>query len=61
MTGIDMLRPVNRIDKRFQNLREQKRKGFVAYIGAGDPDLPSTDALAVRLADSGVDILELLL
>ena len=39
MTGIDMLRPVNRIDQRFQNLREQNRKGFVAYIGAGDPDL----------------------
>ena len=30
MTGIDMLRPVNRIDQRFQNLREQNRKGFVA-------------------------------
>ena len=59
MTGIDMLRPVNRIDQRFQNLREQNRKGFVAYIGAGDPDLASTEALALRLADSGVDILEL--
>ena len=59
MTGIDMLRPVNRIDQRFQNLREQKRKGFVAYIGAGDPDLTSTEALALQLASSGVDILEL--
>ena len=59
MAGIDMLRPVNRIDQRFQTLREQKRKGFVAYIGAGDPDLETTEALALRLADSGVDVLEL--
>ena len=59
MTGIDMLRPVNRIDQRFQNLREQNRKGFVAYIGAGDPDLESTEAIALCLADSGVDVLEL--
>ena len=59
MPGIDMLRPVNRIDQRFQTLREQKRKGFVAYIGAGDPDLETTEALSLRLADSGVDVLEL--
>ena len=59
MTGIDTLRPVNRIDQRFKNLRDQNRKGFVAYIGAGDPDLGSTEAIALCLADSGVDVLEL--
>lgn len=54
-----MLRPVNRIEQRFQSLREQNRKGFVAYIGAGDPNLNATKALAIRLAESGVDVLEL--
>jgi len=49
----------NRIDATFQRLREEGRKGFVAYIGAGDPNLEATEALAFALEEAGVDVLEL--
>jgi len=49
----------NRIDSRFQKLREAKQAGFIAYITAGDPTPEATPALAVALEASGVDILEL--
>ena len=49
----------NRIDSRFQKLRESNKAGFIAYITAGDPTPESTPALAVALEAAGVDILEL--
>ena len=50
---------MNRIDKCFKRLRSERTKGFIAYIGAGDPNLNATKALSLELAKSGVDILEL--
>ena len=50
---------MNRIEQQFADLRAAGQKGFVAYIGAGDPNLAATESLAVALADAGVDILEL--
>jgi len=50
---------MNRIVERFARLRRDQRKGFVAYIGAGDPDLEATTRLAVALDRAGVDVLEL--
>jgi tryptophan synthase alpha chain len=49
----------NRIDATFDRLRAASQKGFVAYIGAGDPDLARTLDLALALESAGVDILEL--
>ncbi|HEX4639833.1 MAG TPA: tryptophan synthase subunit alpha [Chthoniobacterales bacterium] len=49
----------NRIDQCFATLRERNEKAFIAYISAGDPDLPRTVDLALALEKSGVDILEL--
>jgi len=49
----------NRIDQKFAALRAQGSKAFIAYICAGDPDFEATCALALRLEDAGVDILEL--
>jgi tryptophan synthase alpha chain len=49
----------NRIDARFQKLRESKKAGFIAYITAGDPAPESTPAIAAALEEAGVDILEL--
>jgi tryptophan synthase alpha chain len=37
----------------------QKQKGFVVYIGAGDPTLEATRKLALEFDRIGVDILEL--
>ena len=50
---------MNRIEKRFADLRDANQKGFVAYIGAGDPNLAATEALALALDEAGVDVLEL--
>ena len=50
---------MNRIEKRFIDLRTNGQKGFVAYIGAGDPNLAATEALAIALDEAGVDVLEL--
>ena len=49
----------NRIDQCFARLRDRNEKAFIAYICAGDPDLPRTIDLALALEKSGVDILEL--
>jgi tryptophan synthase alpha chain len=50
---------MNRIVERFAYLKNAAQKGFIAYIGAGDPDLDSTRRLSVALDRIGVDVLEL--
>lgn len=52
-------RALNRIEERFARLRRESRKGFIVYIGAGDPDLAATRDLALAFDRAGVDILEL--
>ena len=49
----------NRIDQTFERLRSRGQSGFIAYIGAGDPNLAATETLALALETAGVDILEL--
>src|SRR4051794_12343770 len=50
---------MNRINERFALLKKNKQKGFVVYIGAGDPNLKATEELAFAFDKVGVDILEL--
>ncbi len=50
---------MNRIEERFQALKQSEQKGFVVYIGAGDPNLDVTHDLALAFDDIGVDVLEL--
>ena len=50
---------MNRIDKKFKDLKKQRRKAFIAYITAGDPDLKTTPKIVLALENSGVDIIEL--
>ena len=50
---------MNRIEQRFARLRGEGRKGFIVYIGAGDPNLEATRELALALDALGVDVLEL--
>jgi tryptophan synthase alpha chain len=50
---------MNRIAERFKNLQKHGQKGFIVYIGAGDPDLEATRRLALELDRLGVDVLEL--
>ncbi len=50
---------MNRIVRQFERLRVEKKKGFIVYIGAGDPSLAATAALAASMDKLGVDVLEL--
>jgi tryptophan synthase alpha chain len=48
-----------RVDQKFAALKKQGKKGFIAYIGAGDPTLDDTADIVLRLEDAGVDLVEL--
>jgi tryptophan synthase alpha chain len=50
---------MNRIEARFARLKKDGQKGFIVYIGAGDPNLEMTRRLALVFDNIGVDILEL--
>src|SRR2546426_11215568 len=50
---------MNRIEERFARLKREGKKGFIVYIGAGDPDLETTRKLALEFDKLGVDVLEL--
>src|SRR5438552_574360 len=50
---------MNRIVERFARLKKEGKKGFIVYIGAGDPNLEATRRLALAFDEAGVDILEL--
>jgi tryptophan synthase alpha chain len=50
---------MNRIDKCFKDLKQARKKAFVAYIAAGDPNLKKTAELVRSMEQSGVSVLEL--
>jgi len=50
---------MNRIVECFARLKREGQKGFIVYIGAGDPNLAATRELAVAFDRAGVDVLEL--
>ena len=50
---------MNRIVERFAHLKRDGKKGFIVYVGAGDPDLEATRKLALAFDRAGVDVLEL--
>jgi tryptophan synthase alpha chain len=50
---------MNRIDKKFKELRQKKQKAFIAYLTVGYPDIATTENLILELSKIGVDIFEL--
>jgi len=50
---------MNRIVERFAALKKAGQKGFVVYIGAGDPNLEATRQLTLAFDKAGVDVVEL--
>jgi tryptophan synthase alpha chain len=50
---------MNRIVERFGQLQKKAQKGFIVYIGSGDPNLEATRQLALAFDRIGVDVLEL--
>ncbi len=50
---------MSRLNTKLDALKAENRKAFVAYIMAGDPDLPRSFDLLCGLPKAGVDIIEL--
>jgi tryptophan synthase alpha chain len=48
----------SRLEATFARIREQATPGLVAYITAGDPDLPRTEGILRALDRAGADVLE---
>lgn len=50
---------MSRIEKRFEELKQQGRKGLVTFIMACDPDLATCETILKSLPESGADFIEL--
>ena len=50
---------MNRIDALFKGLKKKRKKAFIVYITAGDPNLGTTEKLITGLEKSGVDLVEI--
>jgi tryptophan synthase alpha chain len=50
---------MNRLEKKFADLKKLEQKAFIAYITAGDPSLDSTVRLVREFEKAGVDCVEL--
>lgn len=50
---------MTRISQLFDTLRQENRKGFIAYLTAGDPSPERTPALVEALERGGADLIEL--
>src|SRR6266481_5862717 len=55
----DLRAPMNPIDELFQRLRTQKRKAFIPFVTAGDPNLNVTDRLVRDLVHRGASLVEI--
>ncbi len=50
---------MNRINRKFNQLKRKRKKALITFITAGDPDLGTTEKLVPEMAQSGADIIEL--
>ncbi|MCD4718297.1 MAG: tryptophan synthase subunit alpha [Desulfobacula sp.] len=50
---------MNRIKKKFDELKEKKEKALVGFLTAGDPDFSKSLAIITKMCDAGLDVLEL--
>lgn len=50
---------MNRIGRRFAELKAANKKALVCFLTCGDPDFRTTERLVERIAEAGADIVEL--
>ena len=50
---------LNRIDKKFKELKKDGKKALITFLTAGYPDLATTEKLVLEFEKNGADIIEL--
>jgi tryptophan synthase alpha chain len=50
---------MSRIADTFTRLAENGRKGFIPFVTVGDPDVPTSLSIVLKLAEMGADVIEL--
>lgn len=50
---------MNRIDERFNMLRQQNKKALITFLTVGDPDIETSEAAILAMQEEGVDLIEL--
>ena len=50
---------MGRIESCFSALRERGERALVPFVTAGDPNLPTTEALVLAMAEAGADLIEI--
>ncbi|HEY5657374.1 MAG TPA: tryptophan synthase subunit alpha [Myxococcota bacterium] len=50
---------MGRLAERFRMLRERGEKALIPFVTAGDPDLATTEALVLAMAEAGADAIEI--
>ena len=50
---------MNRIDKKFQELKKKSKQAAIVYLTVGYPDVATTEKIVLELSRIGVDIFEL--
>nr|WP_041701925.1 tryptophan synthase subunit alpha [Gottschalkia acidurici] len=50
---------MNRLDKRFKDLKERNEKALITFITSGVPDLETTEELVLEMEKAGADVVEL--
>ena len=53
------MQKINRISDTFNKLKIAGRKGFIAYVTGGDPDIDTTHELVLAIEQAGADIIEI--
>lgn len=50
---------MNRIDRKFAELRKKREKALIPFVTAGDPDLETTERLVLSILGAGADLVEI--
>ncbi|MBW1845503.1 MAG: tryptophan synthase subunit alpha, partial [Deltaproteobacteria bacterium] len=50
---------MGRIESRFSDMRERGECALIPFLTAGDPNLPTTEALVLDMAEAAADLIEI--
>lgn len=50
---------MNRIDAKFELLKKENKKAFIAFVTGGDPSIAKTEEIVLAIEEAGADIIEI--